>query len=262
MSDADTVSVERIDAVARITLNRPETHNALDREAAADLQTAVESVADDPAVRCIVVTGTDGAFCTGADLSVMDGNREDARRLRRIAARLHAAVGDLATVRKPVVAGVDGVAAGGGFGLALCADLVVASDDARFEFAYPRLGLSGDAGSTYFLPRLVGPRKAREIALLDEPIPADEAVELGLATEAVAPESFENRLAELAADLADGPTRAYGATKRLLAGSHGRRLSAQLTAESDAITRLATTEDYQAGLAAFGGDEEPSFEGR
>ncbi|MFC4448222.1 enoyl-CoA hydratase/isomerase family protein [Halorussus aquaticus] len=262
MSDTEHVTVERTDAVARITLDRPETHNALDADAAAELQAAVESVADDPAVRCIVLAGIEGAYCTGADLSGMDGTREDARRLRRIATRLHAAVGHLAGVRKPVVAGVNGVAAGGGLGLALCADIVVASDDARFEFAYPRIGLSGDGGSTYFLPRLVGLRKAKEIALLDEPIAADEAVEMGLATEAVESDSFEHRLAALATDLADGPTKAYGATKRLLAESYGRRLPAQMAAESDAITRLAATEDYAAGLAAFGEDEDATFEGR
>ncbi|WP_158056302.1 enoyl-CoA hydratase/isomerase family protein [Halorussus halophilus] len=264
--DFDNVSVERTDGVARISIERPATHNSLDRQTAADLQAAVERVVDDRAVRCVVLTGTESVFCTGADLSVLDGDSngdsDDPRRLREIATRLHATVAHLATARKPVVAGVNGVAAGGGLGLALCADVVLASENARFEFAYPKLGLSGDGGSTYFLPRLVGLRKAQEIALLDEPIPADEAVEIGLATEVGPSGEFEDRLAELATRLADGPTRAYGATKRLLSKSYGRNLSAQLAAETDAITQLARTGDYERGLAAFFEKEEAEFEGQ
>lgn len=263
MSDADTdaITVERTDGVARIAIERADRHNTLDRATAAELQAAVESVVDDPAVRCLVLTGDEGVFCTGADLATLEGDPEDARRLRRIATRLHAAVDHLAGARKPVVAGVNGVAAGGGLGLALCADVVVAADSARFEFAYPRIGLSGDGGSTYFLPRLVGLRKAKEIALLDEPIPADEAAELELATECVPDDEFDDRLAEVAATLADGPTRAHGATKRLLEASFGRRLSAQLAAETDAITRLATTDDFERGLAAFFEAGDPEFRG-
>lgn len=263
----DHVAVERTDGVARISLERPATHNSLDRQTAADLQSAVEQVVDDHEVRCIVLTGTEGVFCTGADLSVLDGNEgdgasDDPRRLREIATRLHATVAHLANARKPVVIGVNGVAAGGGLGLALCGDIVLAAEDARFEFAYPKLGLSGDGGSTYFLPRLVGLRKTQELALLDEPIPADEAVEIGLATEVVSGDDFGDRLAELVTRLADGPTRAYGATKRLLAESYGRNLRAQLAAETDSITQLARSDDYERGLSAFFEKTEAEFEGR
>jgi 2-(1,2-epoxy-1,2-dihydrophenyl)acetyl-CoA isomerase len=258
----DTVSVDRVDGVARVTMRRPEQHNSLDPTMAAELREATTGLVDDPEVRCLVLTGEGAAFNTGADLSTLEGDASDARRLRKLATQLHVTVRTLAGAGVPVVTGVNGVAAGGGFGLALCGDVVVVHEDARFEYAYPELGLSGDGGATYFLPRLVGRRTALEIALLDEPVPAEEAVELGLATEVADDDAFDDRVAELAATLADGPTRAYREIKRLLRESTSRSLGAQLTAEADRLARLATTEDYQRGYAAFFGDEEPTFEGQ
>ncbi|RBI63812.1 enoyl-CoA hydratase/isomerase family protein [halophilic archaeon] len=259
MVEYEHISVERTEGVARIVMDRPATNNAMDRAMARELRTATANVVDGDA-RCVVLTGSGDAFNSGADLSVLDGAASDARTLRKIASSLHRAIENLVNARKPVVTGVNGVAAGGGFGLALSGDLVVVDDDARFEFAYPRVGLTGDGGSTFFLPRLVGLRRAKEIALLDEPIEADAAVEMGLATEATA--ALDERVAELAADLADGPTRAYGATKRLLTESAGRGLSTQMAAEVDAITWATRSSDYERGLAAFFGGDDPAFEGR
>jgi len=156
---------------------------------------------------------------------------------------------------------VKGVAAGGGFGLALAADLVLVHEGARFEYSYPRVGLSGDAGATWFLPRLVGLRRAREFLLLDEPVDAAEAVEMGLATEVVASEEWEDRVGELSADLGSGPTEAYAAAKKLLNRSYERRLDTQLTAEKDAISALAGTADYASGYEAFFTKEQPTFTG-
>jgi len=257
-----TIGVERADGVARVTMRRPEQHNSLNREMADELAAAAAELVEDRDVRAIVLAGEGAAFNTGADLTHLEGDATDARRLRGLASRLHLTIRALAAGSTPVVTAVDGVAAGGGFGLALCGDVVVAHEDARFEFVYPRIGLSGDGGSTYFLPRLVGRRKALEIALLDEPVPADEAADIGLATEVVADGAYEDRVAEVAAQLADGPTRAYGAIKRLLRGSESRDLGAQLAAETDQLARMATTEDYAAGIAAFFGDDDPAFEGR
>jgi 2-(1,2-epoxy-1,2-dihydrophenyl)acetyl-CoA isomerase len=258
----DSISVERADGVAQVTMRRPEQHNSLDRTMAGELREATTGLVDDPAVRCIVLTGEGAAFNTGADLSTLSGDESDARRLRKLATELHASIRTLAGAGVPVVTGVNGVAAGGGFGLALCGDVVVVHEDARFEYAYPQLGLSGDGGATYFLPRLVGRRRALEIALLDEPVGAAEAAEMGLATEVAAADAFDDRVAELAATLADGPTRAYDVIKRLLRESTSRGLGAQLTAEADRLARLATTDDYQRGYAAFFEDEEPRFEGQ
>lgn len=261
MSNADHVTVERADAVGRVVVDRPDAHNALTRAAAGDLRDAVLDLAEDDDVRAVVLTGTGDAFCTGADLTALSGDATDGRRLRHVATRLHAAVRGLLAAPKPVVAAVNGVAAGGGLGPALAADVVVAAESARFEFAYPRVGLSGDGCSTFLLPRLLGLRRAREFALLDEPMPAAEAVEAGLATEAVPDGEFDDRVATLAAELAGGPTRAYARTKRLLLRSYGRTASAAMAAEADAIVSLARTEDYARGHEAFVGGDEPEFVG-
>lgn len=258
---ADPVSVSRDDAVATVSIDRPAAHNSLAYDAMDALADALVDLAADDGVRCLVLRGTGPAFSAGADLGSLDGDDSDAKRLRRLATRLHDSVRTLVHAPKPVVTGVDGVAAGGGLGLALAGDLVVASVDATFEFAYPRIGLSGDAGSTWFLPRLVGLRRAREIVLLDEPVGAERAVELGLATETVPAGEFDDRLAAVAADLAAGPTAAYAETKRLLADGLDRGLGDQLDAEVDAIAGLTRTDDYVRGLEAFGTGTEPEFEG-
>lgn len=261
-AENDHVRTERVDGVGRIVMDRPGSLNSMDREMAEALRTATVEFAEDDAVRCILLTGTGDAFNTGADVSTLSGDPSDARRLRAIATHLHTAIGHVAGAPKPAVTGLNGVAAGGGFGLALSGDLVVASESARLEFAYPRIGLSGDGGATYFLPRLVGRRRAREIALLDEPISADRAVELGLATEVVPDGEFEDRLAAVATDLAAGPTRAHAEVKRLLDRSHARDLRSQLAAETDSLARLTRTDDYARGIEAFPTDESPEFDGR
>lgn len=257
----DTIDVERSDGVARVTMTRPESHNSLNRAMADELRDATTELVEDDGVRCIVLTGEGASFNTGADLTALEGDPEDGRRLRQLATQLHATIRNLTAAPVPVVVGVNGVAAGGGFGLALCGDVVVVHEGARFEFAYTRIGLSGDGGSTYFLPRLVGRRKALEIALLDEPIPADEAVDVGLATESVPAGEFDDRLAEVSTTLAEGPTRAYAAIKRLLRRSESRELGAQLAAETEQLARLASTDDYVYGYEAFFGDSEPTFRG-
>jgi 2-(1,2-epoxy-1,2-dihydrophenyl)acetyl-CoA isomerase len=261
MAEYEHVDVERTDGVGWITVDRPQAKNALDEPAASDLRDAVVELVEDDAVRCVALTGSGGTFCTGADLSVLNGDESDAARLEAIASRLHTAVRHLATASKPTVSAVGGVAAGGGFGLALCCDLVLVGEGARLEFAYPRIGLSADGGSTYFLPRLVGRRKAREILLRDEPIDAEEAVEMGLATEVVADDDLDERLREETARLAGGPTRAYAATKSLLEASYHNDLADQLDDEQATIARLTGTDDWGRGYEAFFGDEPAEFRG-
>jgi len=257
----DHVAVSLDEGVAHVTLDRPGAHNALDRATAVDLKDALAAAAGASDVRCVVLEGTGGAFCSGADLAAFEGDETDRRRLDAVATRLHAAVRTMATAEVPTVTAVNGVAAGGGFGLALSGDLVLAKAGARFEYSYPRIGLSGDAGATWFLPRLVGLRRAREFLLLDEPVDAEAAVEMGLATEAVPGESWDDRVREIAGDLASGPTVAYATTKALLNRSYERTLNTQLTAEKDAISDLARTADYAAGYQAFFTDDEPEFSG-
>lgn len=261
-AEYEHLSVDRADGVGWLRMNRIDAYNSMNEMMAGEIRdAAIELMDTDDDVRCTVITGEGEWFNTGADLSEFEGDESDGRRLHALASRVHAAVQHIATAPKPAVAGVNGVAAGGGFGLAMAADIVVVSEEARFEFAYPRLGLSGDAGITHFLPDLVGHRRAREIAMLDEPIDAARAVDLGLATEAVPASSFEERVQELATELANGPTRAHGATKRLMTNSHGRSLEDHLDAEENTIARLAGTDDYTRGHDAFFNDEAPDFQG-
>ncbi|WP_435333283.1 enoyl-CoA hydratase/isomerase family protein [Haloarchaeobius sp. TZWWS8] len=261
MHDAETLTVTKADAVGRITLDRPETYNSLDAETAEALEAAARDLAADDEIRCIVLTGNGPAFCSGADLSTFEGDESDTERLDAVAGPLHGSIEALVTAPKPTISAVNGVAAGGGLGLALAGDVVLAHEDARFEFVYPRIGLSGDGGSTWFLPRLLGYRKAREFALLDEPIPAAKSVEAGLATEVVADEEWEDRITEVEEKFGDGPTAAYGTIKELLHASNRRSLSEQLDVEKEEISQLATTGDYERGFAAFFGKEEPEFRG-
>lgn len=256
-----SLTVERDDGIGTIRLDNPENRNAFDLDAADKLVEVATELGHDDDVRCIKLTHSGQFFGTGADLTELSGDESDASDIRQLAGRLHEAVIQLHQAPTPVVGGIDGIAAGAAFGLALAPDLLVLSEDARLEFAYPRIGLTGDGGSTFFLPRLVGLRAAKEIVLLDEPISPDRAVDLGLATEAVPASAFEDRLDELATQLAEGPTVALGEASRLVSESFDRSIEAQLAAETDTIGAATQTEDYERGYAAFFGDDDPDFVG-
>lgn len=258
---ANHLHVDRQDAVARLRIDRTDHFNSFDQSLAEALAKAAVEVAEDDAIRCVTLTGTGAAFSSGADLRTLAGDGGDVTDIRRLASTLHDALLHLHRAEKPVVTGVNGVAAGAGFGFAISGDLVLVSSEARLEFAYPRIGLAGDCGATFWLPRTVGLRKAMEIVLLDEPITPDEAVELGLATERVPDAELERRLSEVASRLASGPTEAYGLLRRRLMRSHETSLAAQLAAETDAMTEAIRTEDYRRGYEAFFSEDEPEFVG-
>ena len=262
MPTYQTLEVSRDGAVGRIAFDRPDAHNALDDRMSGELIAAARELVSDDDVRCLVLTGNGPVFNTGADLTDLAGDGSDEPRLRSLAGSLHEFISELLRAPKPVVTGINGVAAGGGLGPAICGDIVLIAKSARLEFAYPRIGLSGDGGSTYLLPRLVGLRRAQEIAFRDEPVSAAEAVELGLATEAVPDEDLDDRLTAEARRLAAGPTRAYATTRRLLLESFDNPLDTHLRDEGETIAELTNTEDYSRGHAAFRGDEEPDFVGR
>lgn len=257
----ETIECTTSDGVGWIVLDRPDAHNSINQTMGEELPDAAQTLASDDDVRCIALTANGSTFNTGADLTMLSGDGNDEPFIRSLANGLHEFVSQLVRAPKPVVTGINGVVAGGGLGSSICGDIVLAAESARFEFAYPRIGFCGDGGSTYLLPRLVGLRKAQEIAFRDEPIDAAEADELGLVTEVVADDALEDRLADEAARLASGPTKGYAATKRLLTGSFETSLDTQLADEAAEIARLTNTEDFSRGHAAFGGDEPPEFVG-
>lgn len=262
MTDYENLSVDHDDGVATVTLESAAGRNALTLGMANELVSAATTLGEDPETRCIVLTHEGSFFGSGADLTQLSGDASDAPRLRELAGRAHEAIVQFHRCRTPVVGGVDGVAAGIGFSLALMPDWVVLGENATLKFAYPGIGLTGDGGATFFLPRLVGLRTAKEIVLRDDPIGPEEAVDLGLANEVAAADAFDERLDSLAHELADGPTHALGTATRLLADSYERGLEGQLATEADEIAAAAGTEDYERGLEAFFGDDEPDFVGR
>ncbi|HSL91987.1 MAG TPA: enoyl-CoA hydratase/isomerase family protein, partial [Candidatus Limnocylindrales bacterium] len=208
------VIVERQDAVAILRMSRPDRMNVYDFEMGEALLSALAPLSDDPAVRCIVFTGTGKVFSAGGDVEMMAGMNEEApHRFRDLTVRLHAFVSSLRRCRKPVLSAVNGVAAGGGFSMALAGDVVVASESARFALAYQNIGLSPDGGATFFLARAVGTHRAMELTLTGRTLSAAEAASWGLVQRVFPDESFASETEALAAKIAAGPTLAYGKTK-------------------------------------------------
>lgn len=261
MTDFENLRVRIEDGVGHLTIDSTSAMNALNPTLVTELHDAAVALGEDDAVRAIAITGTGGVYNAGADLSTLDGSAGDAEALRHLAGTLHDAIVTLHGSGTPIVTGVNGVAAGAGFGLAIMGDIVLVSDEATLEFAYPRIGLVADGASTFFLPRLVGQRRAMEIVLRDEPIDPGEAVDIGLATEVVEHEHLDERLADVAGEIAQGPTVAHGLAKELLFESYGRTLAGQLAAETEAMTVAARTDDWERGHAAFFEDGDPDFVG-
>ncbi len=258
----DTLDYAVADSIATITLNRPDNANSLDVALARDLlQAAIAAVAD-PAVRAIVITGRGRFFCAGGDLAsfaAVGDNMEAV--LREVTAYLHSAIGTLAQGDKPVITAINGTAAGAGFSLAITGDFVVSAESARFTMAYTNAGLSPDGSSTWFLPRLVGARKARELMMLNPVLSAAEALELGLLYRVVPDDELEAAVAELATTLASGPTRAYGQVKRLLQASGQNGLESQMQLETEGIVAMGHSADGHEGVSAFLDKRKPVFSG-
>lgn len=258
--DYEELDVTVTDDVCHVAMDTDAPFNAFTPKMVEELLEVAIRCNDEWPVRAIAITGSENGFCAGADVRSFQG--DDPTQLRRVAGVLHEAIRELHAVGVPIVTGVNAVAAGAGFGIALHGDIVLVADDARFEFAYQRLGLAADGGTTYILPRLVGLRKALEVVLLDEPIGPEAAVEEGLATEVVPAESLEARLDEVAHQLAAGPTAAFADTRRLIHESFHRSLPEQLAAEEEAMARAVRTDDFQRGVAAFFEKGDPDFQGK
>jgi 2-(1,2-epoxy-1,2-dihydrophenyl)acetyl-CoA isomerase len=248
------------DGVLRATIDSTAEMNALHSGMAEELLDLAVRLQEEP-VRCLVLTGSEGVYCAGGDIQSFTGDNP-ASHLRQLASTLHDAVLQLREAEVPIVTGVNGPAAGAGFSLAIFGDYVLASEDAYFQFGYPGIGATGDGSATYFLPRLVGLRQAKRLVLLNERVEPSEAVEVGLATEAVPDDEFDDRLDEIADEIAEGPTFALGRTQRLLEGSFAASLPDQLAAETSSMAEAAETADFEEGVRAFLAGEQPEFEGR
>jgi 2-(1,2-epoxy-1,2-dihydrophenyl)acetyl-CoA isomerase len=267
------------EGVGTITIDRPHRFNSLDVRTAQDLRKAALALARDEAVRVVILQGTNGVFCSGADLKYIRAGGDagdlhylqpDARTVpgghgeifKQILEYLHSTISEIRRAGKPFVAAVDGIAAAGGFGLAMSCDLVLASDRSWFEWAYSKTGLTGAESSTFFLPRLIGLRRCFELVLLNPRLTAVHARHMGLVTAVYPTAVFETEVAALARKLAAGPTRAYGIAKGLLNQSAGvDRLDFHLDQEIEHLSRIANGAEFSEGLAAFFEKREPDFAG-
>lgn len=253
------------DGVAVITLDRPDVLNAFNDELGnAALERVVEASAD-PSVRCIVITGAGRAFSSGEDLAALaDGYaRGEAPPLGdTLRNRYNPLIRALRAAPKPVVAAVNGVAAGAGVSIVLASDFRIASERAKLVLAFVKVGLVPDAGSMWFLARTIGASRAFELAASGNPLDAQRALELGLVTEVVPEDGFEARWRDFAAELAQGPTRAYALIKRLSEHAAESSLDAQLEFEIGAQSEAGATQDHLEGVNAFFEKRAPRFEGR
>lgn len=252
--------LERNGAIATLRFNRPESLNAIDVPMANAFLTAVQSIAADPGVRAVVLRGNGRGFMAGGDLATL--RADPVQGAIDILTPLNAALQLLAQMNAPVIAQVHGAAAGAGLSLVLMADYVIAAEGTRFNLAYINLGTSCDVGASWALPRIVGVRQALEIALLGEAFTADDALRLGLVNRVVPGAELDSATTALAQRLANGPTLAYGAMKRLMRASMDHTLPEQLAAEKYAFVHCAGTEDFRAGVEAFHQRQSPQFVGR
>ena len=258
-----TLGYEVKDAIATLTLNRPDAYNALNLTLGRDLFHATLEADEDPGVRCIVVTGAGKAFCAGGDVKdfAEAGDRVGVV-IKELTTYLHGAVSRLARTAKPVIMGINGIAAGGGMSFALAGDLVVAAESAKFTMAYSRIAASPDGSSSYFLPRLIGLRRALELHYTNRVLTAREALDWGLVNRVHPDAEFPGALAGLARELSAGPTLAFGRAKQLVHQSTQESLETQMELEAQAIAACGHTEDFQAGVKAFAAKQPVSFRGR
>ena len=263
-TELETVNVRHADGAATIELNRPQALNAWNAQFGADLLAALGAATDDEAVRAIVITGAGRAFSSGADLKDFNVDTTPEGRpdvYKTLTERYHPVMRAVREVPKPVLASVKGPAVGIGCSLALCCDLIIASESAYFLLAFVNIGLVPDGGSSLFMPSRVGIARATELAMLGERLPAPKALDWGLINRVVPDERLEEETAALAARLAAGPTRSYAGTKRELNNWLYARMDEQLELEARLQQEMAESGDFLEGAMAFAEKRAPRFSG-
>jgi len=247
--------------VAHITLNRPEKYNSFNREMALSLQQLLDRCEQDEAVRCICITGMGKGFCSGQDLSEFpDPSQIDFEKV--VQEYYNPLISRIRQIEKPVVAAVNGVAAGAGANLALACDIVVAAQSASFIQAFSKIGLIPDSGGTFFLPRLVGLQRASALMMLGDKVSAAEAEAMGMIYKSVADGEFEPEVTRITGTLAQLPTKGLGLTKRALNQSFANDLGTQLELEKEVQTAAGATADFKEGVQAFLEKRKPVFTGK
>lgn len=255
-----TLLTELNAGVMTLTLNRPDVFNSFNQDMGRAFQAALDEAAQDKAVRCVVITGEGRAFCAGQDLKEVTSKNSPGFKVI-VEETYNRSIRRICDMEKPVVAAVNGVAAGAGANIALACDFVVAKSSVKFIQAFANIGLIPDSGGTYWLPRLVGIARAKSLTMLGTPLVATEAQAMGLIHQAVDEETFEDEVNALASKLANMPTRGLGLTKKALHAAMNNDLYAQLKLELDLQFEAAETSDYSEGVQAFLDKRKPQFTG-
>ena len=248
--------------IAYITLNRPEVFNSFNREMALRLQNVLDKCEKNKDVRAIVLTGNGKAFCAGQDLKEVTSPELNPGFKKILDEHYNPIITRIRTIEKPIIAAVNGVAAGAGANIALACDVVIANEHASFIQAFSLIGLIPDSAGTFFLPRLIGLQKASALSMLGDKISAQEAERLGMIYKFVSPESFEETINSTAEKLAKMPTKALGLIKKSFNQSMTNTLEQQLALESKYQIECAESEDYAEGVSAFMEKRQPNFNGR
>lgn len=257
----ETIILETKDGVGTLTLNRPEKLNAIDRRMIEELGNALVETSKDTGIRALVITGAGRGFCSGADVGDMAQAAVPIEN-RYWTQMAHKIVLGLTDLEKPVIAKVNGAAVGIGCSLALSADMIIASESARFSLIFSRIGLIPDGGSLFHLPRLVGPAKAKELIFTAKMIDAKEAERIGLINKAVPADELDNEVNMLAKQLAEGPTAAFGIAKKIINKGLSMDLGSVLECEAFGQAIAGTTQDAQEGVVAFLEKRKAEFKGR
>lgn len=257
-----SIELQIENSVAKITFNRPESFNSFNREMALLLQKTLEECSANPEVRAIVLTGNGKAFCAGQDLKEVTSPELNPGFRKILEEHYNPIIERIRAIEKPIIAAVNGVAAGAGANIALACDIVVASEIASFIQAFSKIGLIPDSAGTFFLPRLIGFQKASALMMLGDKVSAKDAEQLGMLYKVFSVETFHEEVNALGIQLAQMPTKALGLTKRLLNQSLTHTLEEQLAMESELQIEAAESEDYAEGVNAFIEKRKPVFKGR